>query len=144
VGQSLGVIVEQATKVSDLINGIARASNEQAQGVEQVNIAVSQMDRVTQQNAAGAEEAASASEELSAQAVAVNSVVEDLSALVGSVKKTETTSQVKPPPAAKKPAPKAKAAPAAKPAPVAASTASAEDAQWEQLTKSESNDLSDF
>ncbi len=83
VAGALSGIVEQATKVSDLIEGIARASDEQAQGVEQVNTAVSQMDKVTQQNAAGAEESASASEELSAQAVAVNNVVEELANLVG-------------------------------------------------------------
>jgi X-X-X-Leu-X-X-Gly heptad repeat protein len=83
VGKSLAAIVEQATKVSDLINGIARASQEQAQGVEQVNTAVSQMDKVTQQNAAGAEESASAAEELSAQAQTVKSVVNELVAVVG-------------------------------------------------------------
>ncbi len=82
VGKSLSAIVQQATKVSDLINGIARASAEQAQGVEQVNVAVSQMDKVTQQNAAGAEESASAAEELSAQAQTVKGMVNELVALV--------------------------------------------------------------
>ncbi|MEW6198814.1 MAG: methyl-accepting chemotaxis protein [Planctomycetota bacterium] len=83
VGKSLSAIVEQATKVSDLINGIARASQEQAQGVDQVNTAVSQMDKVTQQNAAGAEEAASAAEELSSQAETVKGMVRELVAMVG-------------------------------------------------------------
>jgi methyl-accepting chemotaxis protein len=83
VGKALSGIVTEASRVSELINGIARASDEQAQGVEQVNVAVSQMDKVTQQNAAGAEESASAAEELSAQAVAVNGVVGELAALVG-------------------------------------------------------------
>jgi methyl-accepting chemotaxis protein len=83
VGKSLGAIVEQATKVSNLINGIARASQEQAQGVEQVNTAVSQMDKVTQQNSAGAEESASAAEELSAQALTVKGMVNELVAMVG-------------------------------------------------------------
>ena len=40
---------------------ISAASAEQAQGIDQVNTAVSQMDKVTQQNAANAEESASAS-----------------------------------------------------------------------------------
>lgn len=49
----------------------------------QVNTAVNQMDKVTQVNAANAEESASASEELSAQAEQMNSILGDLSALVG-------------------------------------------------------------
>ena len=83
VGTALGAIVGDVTKVTDLVTGIATASEEQAQGVEQVNTAVSQMDRITQQNAASAEESASASEELAAQAEAVKSMIDELSALVG-------------------------------------------------------------
>ncbi len=55
-------------RVTQLVGEIAAASEEQAQGIDQVNIATAQMDRVTQANAANAEESASASEELSAQA----------------------------------------------------------------------------
>ena len=44
-----------AAKVADLVAEIAAASNEQAQGIDQVNTAVGQMDKVTQQNAANAE-----------------------------------------------------------------------------------------
>jgi len=83
VGKSLGAIVGDVAKVTELINGIAQASQEQAQGVDQVNTAVSQMDKVTQQNAAGAEESASAAEELSAQATTVKSMVDELAAMVG-------------------------------------------------------------
>ncbi len=68
--------------VAQLINEITAATNEQAQGVDQVNTAVAQMDKVTQNNAATAEEAASAAEELSAQASALNTMVEDLVGLV--------------------------------------------------------------
>jgi methyl-accepting chemotaxis protein len=82
VGKALHGIVTEAAKVSDLINGVARASDQQAQGVEQVNTAVSQMDKVTQQNAAGAEESASAAEELSAQAVSVRGAVAELARLI--------------------------------------------------------------
>ncbi len=82
VGNALSAIVGDVTKVTDLVDGITKASEEQAQGVDQVNTAVSQMDKITQQNAAGAEESASAAEELSAQAQTVKSVVDDLSALV--------------------------------------------------------------
>jgi len=87
VGKALGTIVGDVTKVTDLISGITKASEEQAQGVDQVNTAVSQMDKVTQQNAAGAEESASAAEELSAQAATVKSMVDELSVMVGGASK---------------------------------------------------------
>jgi methyl-accepting chemotaxis protein len=48
-----------------------------------MNTAVSQMDKVTQQNASSAEQSAAASEELSAQAEGLTNVVEDLTKLVG-------------------------------------------------------------
>ncbi|MCC8179756.1 MAG: methyl-accepting chemotaxis protein [Planctomycetes bacterium] len=75
-------IEEGSNSVSRLIGEITSATNEQAQGVDQVNTAVAQMDKVTQNNAATAEEAASAAEELSAQAGALNNMVEDLVVLV--------------------------------------------------------------
>ncbi|UCE59302.1 MAG: CZB domain-containing protein [Phycisphaerales bacterium] len=92
VGKALGAIVGDVTKVTDLVDGISKASDEQAQGVDQVNTAVSQMDKVTQQNASGAEESASAAEELAAQATAVKSMVQELSALVGGASSERTSS----------------------------------------------------
>jgi methyl-accepting chemotaxis protein len=83
VGQSLGEIVEKARKVDALVAEIANASQEQSKGIEQVNTAVSQMDKVTQSNASSAEETAAAAEEMSAQAVAMRENVEDLMKLVG-------------------------------------------------------------
>ena len=62
---------------------IAAASAGQAQGIDQVNIMVAQMDKATQSNTANAEETASASEELSVQARQMNQVVEELAAMVG-------------------------------------------------------------
>jgi len=82
VGKALSAIVGDVTKVTDLIDGISKASEEQAQGVDQVNTAVSQMDKVTQQNAARAEESAAAAEQLSAQANTVKGVVNELAILV--------------------------------------------------------------
>lgn len=55
-GQSLTEIVTSVKRVSDIIAEIAAASKEQLSGIEQVNKAVSQMDRVTQSNAAQTEE----------------------------------------------------------------------------------------
>ncbi len=89
VGKALGAIVGDVTKVTNLIDGISKASEEQAQGVDQVNTAVSQMDKVTQQNAAGAEESASAAEELSAQAQTVKGMVNELVAVVGGTSDTQ-------------------------------------------------------
>ncbi|MBN2447295.1 MAG: hypothetical protein JXO22_11240 [Phycisphaerae bacterium] len=80
---ALQAIVTDVTKVTDLVGGIAQASQEQAQGVDQVNVAVSQIDKVTQQNAANAEESASAAEQLSAQAATVKSMVAELAAVIG-------------------------------------------------------------
>ncbi len=81
-GRALESIVGDVTRVTDLIDGIYKASEEQALGVDQINTAVSQMDKVTQQNAAGAEESASAAEQLSAQANTVKGVVNELADLI--------------------------------------------------------------
>ncbi len=66
--ESLAGIVTSVTKVTDLVGEIAAASNEQAEGISQVNSGLGQIDQVTQQNTASAEEGAAASEELSSQA----------------------------------------------------------------------------
>jgi methyl-accepting chemotaxis protein len=72
-----------AGKIGQLVDEIATASNEQSHGISQVNIAVSEMDKVTQQAAANAEESASASEELNAQAEQMKTFVADLVRVVG-------------------------------------------------------------
>jgi methyl-accepting chemotaxis protein len=76
-------VATNSNKVGELVGEIAAASQEQAQGIEQVNTAMSQMDQVTQKNAANAEESASASEELNAQAMSLQEVVGDLMIIVG-------------------------------------------------------------
>jgi len=82
VRESVEAIGEQATKVSDLLEEISVATNEQAQGVEQINKAVSQMEIVLSTNAQTAEEAASASCALSEQATNVKDIVNSLIILV--------------------------------------------------------------
>lgn len=72
---------ESAASVAELIAQIAQASNEQAQGVDQLNTAVGQMDKVVQANAAGSEESASASKELEVQAKVTRGLVNELIAL---------------------------------------------------------------
>jgi len=76
-------VAESAGKVAGLINEIAAASDEQAQGIGQVTKAVHEMDKVVQQNAANAEESASASEEMNAQSVTMKEVVLELIAVIG-------------------------------------------------------------
>ncbi len=65
---ALEEIVGSIGKVSDLIEEIAASSNEQAQGISQVNVGMQQIDQVIQQNTASAEESAATSQELSSQA----------------------------------------------------------------------------
>ncbi|MGV8075108.1 MAG: methyl-accepting chemotaxis protein [Syntrophobacteraceae bacterium] len=76
-------VVIGSKKAGELVNEIAAASSEQAQGIEQVSKAVSEMNQVTQQNAASAEESASASEELSSQSDQMKGFVEEMTAMVG-------------------------------------------------------------
>ena len=82
VGKALQDIVSNIAKTSDLTREIASAAEEQTQGISQINIAVSQMDEVTQANAANAEESASAAEELSTQSAAMNNIVSELQQLI--------------------------------------------------------------
>jgi methyl-accepting chemotaxis protein len=82
VAQSLEEIVGKARQVDEMAGEVAAASQEQSQGIAQVNTAVTQMDKVTQSNAANAEESAAAAEELTAQAEALKEAVSDLLRLV--------------------------------------------------------------
>ena len=86
IAKGFQTTAEAASKVKALISEVAAASEEQAKGIEQVNAAVSQMDKVTQGNAANAEESASASEELSAQAREMSEMVRDLALMVSDLK----------------------------------------------------------
>jgi len=86
VAVSLGEIAEKARKVDSIVAEIAQASQEQSQGVDQLNTAVSQMDRVTQSNASNSEETAAAAEELNAQAATLKEAVDQLLELIGGTK----------------------------------------------------------
>ena len=67
-GSAMGEIVQQVRRVTDLIGEISSAAVEQSSGIGQVNTAIADMDKVTQQNAALVEESAAAAETLSEQA----------------------------------------------------------------------------
>jgi methyl-accepting chemotaxis protein len=75
-------ISASSAKVSQLIQEIATASKEQSHGVEQINTAVTEMDQVTQMNAAAAEESASAAEELNAQSEVMHATVQELVSMI--------------------------------------------------------------
>jgi hypothetical protein len=75
-------VTDSSKKAGDLVGEIAAASQEQAQGIEQVSRAMAEMDKVTQHNAASSEESASASEELSAQAEQLKVFVMELVTVV--------------------------------------------------------------
>jgi len=81
--EDFGKVAAGAKKVAGLVGEIAAASREQAQGIEQINIAVAEMDRVVQQNASNAEESAKASEGMNVQAEQMKRFVDHLVALVG-------------------------------------------------------------
>ena len=82
VKQGLGEILERVREVDTLVAEIAGASREQNSGLSQISQAVVQMDQVTQRNAAGAEETASAAEELNAQSAELQAVVVTLLRIV--------------------------------------------------------------
>ncbi|QPI43888.1 MULTISPECIES: methyl-accepting chemotaxis protein [Pectobacterium] len=67
-GASIQDIVNGVRKVSDLVGEISSASNEQTMGIEQVNVAVNQMEVTTQQNASLVNEASAATQSLQQQA----------------------------------------------------------------------------
>ncbi len=75
-GQTLGEIVSSVKRVTDIVSEIAAASKEQLTGVEQVNKAVAQMDRVTQANASQTEEMSGTAGSLLSHAVQLNELVQ--------------------------------------------------------------------
>ncbi|HQF56355.1 MAG TPA: methyl-accepting chemotaxis protein, partial [Fibrobacteria bacterium] len=68
VSDAFAAIAQGVREVNGLVTEIAAASKAQAQGLDEVNRATSQMDKITQQNAANSEEGASEAQELGAQA----------------------------------------------------------------------------
>jgi methyl-accepting chemotaxis protein-2 (aspartate sensor receptor) len=67
-GETMNDIVNAVTRVTDIMGEIASASDEQSRGIDQVALAVSEMDRVTQQNASLVQESAAAAAALEEQA----------------------------------------------------------------------------
>jgi methyl-accepting chemotaxis protein len=83
VASSIAGMTESVLKVKTLVVDVSAASQQQAQGVDQISQAMAGMEKVTQTTAVTAEESAAASEQLSAQAETSMRVVRQLEALVG-------------------------------------------------------------
>ncbi|QKQ26957.1 methyl-accepting chemotaxis protein [Candidatus Reidiella endopervernicosa] len=112
-GRTLEGIVDSVKKVTDIVSEIAAASSEQASGIDQINNAITQMDDVTQQNAALVEEAAAASKSMEDQASNLISQVSFFN--VGGHAASRPKAQNRPTsrPAKRAPAPRSQTEPAA-------------------------------
>ena len=75
-GHKMHEVVESIRRVTDIVGEITSASGEQSQGVDQINVAVTQMDQTTQQNAALVEEMAAAATSLNQQATELVATVD--------------------------------------------------------------------
>ena len=153
-GQTMSEIVGSVQRVSDIIGEITAAAGEQSDGIGQVNVAVTQLDQMTQQNAALVEESAAAAESLKDQASRLTEVIkifridsaQAYSAPAAVVKAASTFKPVAHRPTSLKPvvkavgakpaAPKAleQSAPVVRPAPVARSAVAAgAEGDWESF-----------
>ena len=93
IGSSIGGL-------SRLVGEVSAASSEQSQGIEQVNLAVAQMDTITQSNASNAEESSSAAQELSAQSNQLDLMINQLNKIVTAESRRVESSNSKPSPKA--------------------------------------------
>lgn len=78
VNEGFKSVLNMIKSVEELVEQIANASNEQYQGIDQINAGVNDINKVTQSNAANAEETASASSELKSQAFMLDKILGDL------------------------------------------------------------------
>ncbi len=129
-GKTMQEIVSSVTRVADIMSEISAASIEQSTGIEQVNLAVTQMDENTQKNAALVEEAAAAAESLEEQSQTLSHAVSIFKLDAGGSRSLHSPSLPKPvmatvPPA--RPVPQA-------PAKVKSVTAAGnDDGEWEEF-----------
>ncbi len=101
VFKSFEQIIDKVRKVDDLVANIASASSEQSDGLGQVSAAAGEADKVTQSNAAYAEESAAAAQELNAQADALKEALYQMTQLLAGAKaaaQMEAESVLLPPP----------------------------------------------
>ena len=75
-------VIENALRASEMLSGIAISSTDQARGIERVNLELADVDKMTHQQAAHAEESSSASGEMLKQSEAMKEVVEELTVVI--------------------------------------------------------------
>ncbi|MDR1870330.1 MAG: methyl-accepting chemotaxis protein [Deltaproteobacteria bacterium] len=109
--ENFQTVSAHAAKVAQLVSEVAEASKEQSQGINQITTAMNQMDKVTQNNAASAEESASAASSLSVQAGNLMAAVDQVSRIVhghaqalAQAARKAPKALTPPPPAPRKPA----------------------------------------
>jgi methyl-accepting chemotaxis protein len=83
VAAAVHAITEESTKIKSLVDGVNLSSQEQTRGVEQVSKSITQMEQVTQKNAASAEESAASAQDLHAHSEIMKRIVEEVTAIVG-------------------------------------------------------------
>jgi len=132
-GASLSEIVGGVKKVGDIISEIAAASVEQSQGIEQVNQAVSQMDEITQQNAALAEEASAASVSMSDQSTNMINLLQFFSSNSSSADIYNAAPSVRAAPVSPRPVQHAPSKPQAQSTPSKAFVATSSDDEWDEF-----------
>ncbi len=132
-GVTMADIVQSITRVTDIMSEIASASMEQTMGIEQINSAISQMDEVTQQNAALVEEAAAAAGSLQEQAATLAEVVSIFKVGQEAVARPAGLQAVRQQPGARAPARAVAKAAALAPAPRRAALANGAAEDWEEF-----------
>jgi len=125
-GAALTEIVNSVAQVGDIVSQIAIASSEQTAGIDQVNLAVTQMDDITQQNAALAEQAAAGSIAMREQSASMTQLLSFFK-----VNSKGATASVKPSQGNK--APVTRAAPPKPAAPAAYNGPKHDDGEWEEF-----------
>lgn len=80
---SLGGIVSRVREIDSMVAEISNASHDQAKGIEQINLAISDIDQTTQENAAASEECSGNAAQLKEQSSSLDRIVQDLKALCG-------------------------------------------------------------
>jgi methyl-accepting chemotaxis protein len=137
-GTTMSELVDSVTRVTDIMSEINAASAEQSAGIAQINLAITEMDTVTQQNAALVEEAAAASESMQEQAgnlAQVVSVFKLGASTTAAAPRIVATSMAAQAPAARKsvkPIKPAPVRPASRPQ-VALGAAAAGGSDWEEF-----------
>ena len=138
-GAAMTEVVDTVRSVTDIVSEISAASAEQSTGIDEINRAITQMDEVTQQNAALVEEAAAASQSLQEQASKLASVVGAFKLAHGQANAAQHSTPVRPapvpaakPPAARKAAP-LKLVAQRSPAPARSTASAGAGGDWEEF-----------